>query len=42
MLALGWAEVVCQESEVGKESGVGWEVDAGVAGMAGMASWERV
>jgi len=25
---------VCQESDVGKEAGVGWEVYVGVAGMA--------
>jgi len=29
MLALERAKVVCQESEVDKEAGVGWEVDAG-------------
>jgi len=34
-LMLGWVEVVGHESTIDGEAGIGWEVDAGVAGVAG-------
>jgi len=38
LLVLGWAKVVGQDSEVSRETGVCWKVDAGVTWVAG---WER-